>query len=570
MSSNNLIVREYLSSLKEDKELDYLFPILINLMGFRIVQTAKESKGQSQYGKDIIAIGKDDNGIKHKWYFELKGFSARNITDSNYFAKDGIRESIIEAKDTAFNDSSISGFNDLPKKIVIVHNGILKTNIRPTFEGFINSEFKQGEFERWDIYFLTDLFDKYLFSEYLLIDDESNRLFKKTLAFLDTPDNDYSDFKELVILQFEKIETVKGRAFLKLFATLRLLNSLIFHYSKENNYLVPAKECSKFLIIYTWNWILKNDLETKKPILNEFNKLVKIQFDIFNLYFKKTFSIARISNGLFAENTAFYEKIGYPMRCYDYIDDLVYYCRLRNSYSTPKIISKLKNKQKDLIIELINNNDAFYRPIIDNNSISIIQVLLFFSDKEYLRQKDVNFIYSFLSNIVSNIKITKIRQGRLPELHNNIDLVIEAVATNKKPSEYCDSSSILIAILLELTVIFDSKELFKEILSIIDDNLSLQIVSIDFKAHNVEQLLFEKHLHNEYFVECIERVSDGLKLLKNEANFNDFKKSVIAKKEPLIEFRTDKLGLSFIRYLAHSYYKNEILPNEWRELIDIK
>jgi hypothetical protein len=84
MNSNSIIVREYLASLKEDSELDYLFPILLNLMGFRIIQTAKESKGQSQYGKDIIAIGKDKNGIKHKWYFELKGYSDKDITITNF------------------------------------------------------------------------------------------------------------------------------------------------------------------------------------------------------------------------------------------------------------------------------------------------------------------------------------------------------------------------------------------------------------------------------------------------------------------------------------------------------
>ncbi len=162
MNSNNIIVQEYLSSLKEDTELDYLFPILLNIMGFRIVQTAKESKGQSQYGKDIIAIGKDDFGVKHKWYFELKGYQDKDITDKNYSTPDGIRESIIEAKDTAFKDSTIPEFNNLPIKIVLVHNGLLKTNIRPTFEGFISREFKEGEFERWDIYYLTDLFGKFL------------------------------------------------------------------------------------------------------------------------------------------------------------------------------------------------------------------------------------------------------------------------------------------------------------------------------------------------------------------------------------------------------------------------
>ncbi len=570
MNSNSIIVREYLASLKEDKELDYLFPILLNLMGFRIIQTAKESKGQSQYGKDIIAVGKDENGIKHKWYFELKGFSDRDITITNFSKSDGIRESIIEAKHSSFNDSSIPEFNGLPIKIVIVHNGILKTNFRNTFEGFISKEFKEGEFERWDIYYLTDIFSEYLFNEYLLSDDASNRLLKKTLAFLDSPDNEYLEFKELVSIQFNKVKNIKSRAFNKLFATLNLLNSIVFHYSKENNYLVPAKECSKFLILKTWHWILENNLQGKKPVVKEFKKLLKGQFEIFDKYFQKTFAIAKIENGLFSEYGTFYEKIGYPLRCFEYLDDIIYYCRLRNTVFESKKIENLKNKQKDLIIELIDKNSGFNRPIFDNHSIPILQLFLFFSDKKCLRQKDVEFLVGYFHLTISNLRIEKIRNNRQPELYNRIDPIVEFIATGNKPEEYCDSSSILLAILLEITIIFNSENLFNEILSFIDENLSLQIVSIDFNKYNVEQLLFEKHLHNEYFVDCTERVQDGLKLLKNEANFNDFKKSVLEKKETPNSYETDVLGLSCIRYLAHSYFKNEILPEEWRELITEK
>ena len=567
MSSNNVIVREYLASLKEDSELDYLFPILLNLMGFRIVQTAKESKGQSQYGKDIIAIGNDEKGIKHRWYFELKGYADRDITQANYSKPDGIRDSIIEAKDAVFKDSTIPGFNDLPTKIVVVHNGVLKTNLRVTFEGFISREFKDGEFERWDIYYLTDIFSKFLFNEYLLSDDTSNRLLKKTLAFLDSPDNDYSEFKKLVDIQFNKFEVVKNRAFKKLFATLNLLNSLIFHYSKENDYLVPAKECSKFLVLKTWHWILENNLQNKKPVVREFRKLLNVQYEIFNKYFQKTSPVAKIENGLYSEFGGFYEKVGYPLRCFDYLDDIIYYCRLRNTIFEPKKLEGIKNKQKDFIIELINNNSGFKRPILDNNSIPILQLFLFFSDKDCLRQKDVEFLFSYINKIINYIKIEKIRHNRLPELHNNISHTIDFLATGIKPDEYCDSSSILIAVLLEICIIFDSEELFKEILSFVDEKLSIQIVSIDFESHNVEQLLFEKHLHNEYFVECIDRVQNGLKLLKDEQNFSEFKKSVLDKKEIPYRYKTDVLGLSCIRYLAHSYFKNEILPEEWRCLI---
>lgn len=563
MNSNNIIVQQYLGSLKEDKELDYLFPILLNSMGFRIIQTAKESKGQSQYGKDIIAIGNDENGVKKKWYFELKGFKDKDITDKNYSSTDGIRESIIEAKDTAFNDSSIPQLNNLPVKIVLVHNGILKTNIRPTFEGFINKEFKEGEFERWDIYYLTDLFSEYLFSEYLLSDNESNSLFKKALAFLDTPDYDYQDFKTLVQLQFKKTDIIKGRAFSKLFATLGLLESIIFHYSIENKNLISSKECSKFLVLQTWAWILEKKLEKRKAVLKEFEKLLNIQFEILNLYFKKTFPVARIKNGLFYERGLFFEKIGYPLRSFEYLEDIIYFCRLRNNYPNYNIESKhlinLKNKQKDLLMELITNNSGFYRPILDNHSIEIVQLFLFFSDNRCLRQKDINFISEYIFTIINNLIIENIKHQRLPELSNNLDLVIEAVATGQKPNEYCDSSSILIATILELLVIFDSVEMYNEIKKHFDKELSLQIVSINFQEYNVEQLLFEKHLHQEYYVDCMDSLPKS---------FEEFKSKVKAKISPKPFYRTDKQGFSFLRYLAHSYFKNEILPEEWRELIN--
>ncbi len=567
MNSSKIIVREYLSSLKEDSELDYLFPILLSLMGFRIVQTAKESKGQSQFGKDIITIGEDTNGIKYKWYFELKGYSDKDITQANYFKKDGIRESIIEAKDTVFKDSTIPEFNKLPYKIVVVHNGVLKANLRTTFEGFVAREFNDGEFERWDIYHLTDLFSKYLFNEYLLSDETSNRLFKKTLAFLDSPDNDYLEFKELVSIQFTKVKSVKGRAFKKLFATLGLINSIVYHYSVENNYLVPAKDCSKFLILKTWHWILENKLQSKSSVVEAFKKLLKNQFVIFDKYFKKTFPIARIENGLYSENGQFYEKIGYPLRCFEYLDDLIYYCRLRHTIFNIKQANLLKNKQKDFIIEMVINNSGFSRPILDNHSIPIIQLFLFFSDKSSLRQVDVEFLFKYFNLIINNLKIEKIKHNRQPELYNNLNALIEFIATTNKPEEYTDISSILIAILLEMTTIFKSEELFRTILSFIDDDLSLQIATIDFSKHDVELLLFKEHLHKEYYIEEIERNLDGIKLFKDEANFKEFTEAVIKRKKSITDYKTDQLGLSCIRYLAHSYYKNEILPEEWRTLV---
>ena len=52
------IIKEYVASLKEDSELDYIFPLLLERMGYRILSTPKQSKGQSQYGRDVVAVKK--------------------------------------------------------------------------------------------------------------------------------------------------------------------------------------------------------------------------------------------------------------------------------------------------------------------------------------------------------------------------------------------------------------------------------------------------------------------------------------------------------------------------------
>lgn len=565
MNSNNIIVQEYLSSLKEDKELDYLFPILLSVMGFRVVQTALESKGQSQYGKDIVAIGEDENGNRFRWYFELKGYKDKDITDKNYSVSDGIRESIIEAKDTAFNDCSIPEFNSLPIKIVVAHNGILKTNIRPTFDGFISKEFKLGEFERWDIYYLTDLFSKYLFSEYLLSDSESNRLLKRTLAFLDAPDNDYIDFKKLVEIQINKTGLISSRAFKKFFATLNLLASIVYHYSDDNNNLIAAKKCTDYMILRVWSWILKNKFEQKRAVVKEFRKLLKIQYSVLTSYFKKTFNIASLENGLYADNGAFFESIGYPLRCFEYTNDLIYYCQLRHfvpdfDYES-KHVQRIRDIQKDKIIEFVENNSGCFRPLLDNHSIAILNIFRFFSEQSDLRKKDVNFLASYIFRVIKGLLIIKIQKGRLPEGYSRVDLVSEYVSTGEKPEEYTDESSILIAILYELLVLFDAKDYFLILKNHLKNEVNLQIPQPNVSEYDIEQLLFEKHMNEEYYIESHHSKID---------DFDAFKKSILEKEIIVREYRTDKAGFPFLRTLAHSYFKNEFFPEEWRKKISVE
>lgn len=562
MGSNSIIVREYLESLSEDKELDYLFPILLNLMGFKIITTARESKGQPQYGKDIVAIGTDDSGLKKRFYFELKGYTDKDITQTTFLKSDGIRESILEAKITNFDDSSIPGFNQLPVQIVVVHNGVLKSNSRKTFNDFIDKEFPNGGFERWDIYQLTDLFSKYLFSEYLLTDEDSLKLFKRTLVLLDAPDYNQEDFKKLVILQIEKIDKVEGRSFKKFFASMNLLSIVILHYAKENDNLTPARDCISFLLLNVWAMILDKGLEKKKPVKREFNKLLHIHFQLLDEYFQKTEVARKNTDGLFSERGGLFETLAYPVRCFDYISYLIYYFELRLLYpkfdgSVPGTkLRLLIDKQIICLVETLNNNKGSARPLLDNHSIALMSVFRYLLENSLFIVNPIEIIRNYITEILSHILITHNTRGRFPEMYNNMEALTEFYAINARPAEYHDSSSLLIRMLFEMLAVIDAEDIYTHFQLGFAGKVDLQTAHLALPDDELESLMFKKNLQREMHVEAS---------LKLPEEFEEFKKAVLAKPDETKIYKTDLAGLSCLRTLAHIYYENEYFVDEWRK-----
>ena len=296
------IIKQYIESLKEDQELDYIFPILLERMGYRVLSTPCQSKGQSQYGRDVVAI-KGQNGQKTLFLFELKGFGAKDITDRTLNEPDGLIESLRASKYTEYEDPSIPDLSEFPRYYVFVHNGLIDANAKPTYSGFIKKEFPDGNFEEWDIELLTTYFSDFLFDETLLTDDESYRLFKKILVLLDGEGNNYEDISTLVQLQLKKITSAKKenrRLILNAFASLRLIAHMVHYYSVECQNLLPAKYCVDTIVLKTWAWILKSKKENKSSIIKHFNSLVLLQIQIYEEYINKILQVVLFPKGLYS------------------------------------------------------------------------------------------------------------------------------------------------------------------------------------------------------------------------------------------------------------------------------
>lgn len=582
MDIKPIIVRKYLESLTESEELDAIFPILLESKGFRILSKPKEFKGFPQYGKDVVAVGKDfEDGQIKRFYFELKGGEDRHVTTKSYSKKDGIRESLIEAKDKKFT-SSYKNFDSLPLKIVLVHNGETKANVRDTFEDFIKREFSEGgpiEFSQWDISELTKLFSENLFGAYLLTDQKTTTLFNRVLINLNVHDGVQRDFVELIdVLLFEKetwqlsYEKKLPRKWKLIFETLKLVSFILYTESKEYNNLDIAKRYLTHLVLRVWYWILKNKLEDNKAVKIFYTQLFLFYRDVLIDFFTRTIPIAILKDGLHAEKSGRYEQIGYTVRTFNY---LKYLCFILNADK-----SLLKDKFQitysvNILSKILNNNTVSAKPLIDIHSLPIIDTL-----NILLASNESENAKTYLNEVLSYIKIRKDKYGILPDTSNSVENVIKFAVTRTKPIYYSDSTSPLLAVLLEYTVILDLKETYEFFRDfIIENDIDLGIFVphhginstskhlIEDSENDLEEQLFSRSMNDGYQSELI--LKD--RLSNTPLSFEDFKVKIQDRKNEFeYDYRSDKAGFSFLRDLAHIYFNTPYFSDKWRVLIPDK
>lgn len=554
-----LIVLDYLSSLNEKDELDYIFPFLLDQLKFKIVKTVSASKGQSQYGIDIMAEKVDKDGVKKLFIFQLKGGEDKDIDSHIFYKKDGIYESLMQIKHSNFIDSILE-IKDLPRKIIIVHNGELKSNFEITYNGCIKKEFiSEGwEVERWDINELKSLFSKYLLNEYIFVKPEFLSLLKKSLAFIDVPENDFKYFKELVDKILNSYKVYNPKNIRRLISTLCMISALVLHYSKEIDNLWPAKECVTYALLKTWGWLLeKNAISSRKIAIKEFLKLYNLHLRILNLYFCKTIPIAKEKDGLFSEKGAVFEQIGYPVRSLEYISYLIYYYQAFVNLNSQSERSIFKNLLVT-IEKIINNNSGCQRPLLDNHSIPILIILLFL-----LENDETEFVNKYLENVLDNIFLIKKMRKRLPELSNNLDSLIEYCSTGARPKNYVDTSSYLINILFEFAYKLKNKKIFNNYWKHLTRDINLLTY---YPPENIEEnecLLFKKQL-----TEGNSKLFDSNNIVKDEETAFSYYEKIFNdnSNNERFNFKTDEFGFKHLRMLAHIYFKTPLFPQEWRFL----
>jgi len=560
----NIILTRYLANLRERNELDWIFAPLLQSMGYQILD--RPSQGQPENGKDYVTLfcGESNKRIVH---FQIKAGVDKDISSRVFTKEDGIRESLLAAKDAKYRDLSQPELDGLPVKIVLVHTGTLNQNCYEQFNGFIDDNFNginQPDFERWDLYKLADLFSEHLFNEFLFTESQiSIDLLKKTLALLGTGDTEHPYYKELIRTILSSCIKKDKLSIIRLLSTLNLIGQLIFQYSQEIDNLHPAKEHVTYLILQTWGWLLENHLDQTPFVIEQFAYMFLLHYWITDQYLDKFKDLLNIDNGLYSLKGSSFETIAFPLRCTEIINCLLYHywCDII-LHRDNENFEAMKTGLENLITKCIFDNVGSTIPLFDNYSVTLINIIKFF---DFIKKPD--FVRRYLQEVFNNIAITKQMSQRLPELKNNMDNLIEFIANDERPIEYWDSSSYLLEMLFEISLRRGYDDLFKTYFKFLrkhnDDTVKLLVYHPPTDFIDYEHILFQHELITEgytsVFQDELDVESDNKDLL-----IDSFKKFYQDDGVEDLNLRTESTQFLPLVFLAHSYYLTPWFPSSWR------
>jgi len=549
-----LVIKEYLSTLKESGELDALLPDLLLNMG--IVPQSEPQKGYRQYGVDVSAVGIDPEDGKEKLF--LITIKEGDVTRSNWNNNEqDVRPSLDDILDVYIQQQIDPQHEDLPIKIVLACNGIREQNILPSWKGYTqrNQVEDELEFEFWGINELTELIDEFYLDEYLF-SEHSNKLIRKTLALIDDNDYDLAEYFEFIesILDSEKLSTEKSRrGDLKRSKAFRLLNlslNIIFKWAKDGNNIKPVLKCGERLIISIFLWLKNQELLERKKAVEEFQKVINSYIDISYCFLNKIKPNVNTRGGLYQAGQ---ERYDYPIICFEILGILstVGLLHVNLAHLTNDEEYRLGAVEIARYIKvLLNKNPGAKRPLYDEHGIDICLGLLLLH--QLGMEEDVNgWIKEQLNRLISAIEL---KQHYPVSSDSYKDIIDREYMEQVDHKEFIYLSTLIpmlvfwLAIIKEESFYLDIQSKLEELKEDIDYQLWLPEVDSE------NYLLAEK---------LVSQTGKTLTTIRFPDNYDEFlilaDKILDADIEPN-KFKSIEFGFPFVFLCACRHFRNPVPP----------
>jgi len=380
-----LVIREYLSMLRESGELDALLPDL--LFSMDIEPISKPQVGARQHGVDIAGVGPDpdDNGTRKLFLLVVKqGDLDRRSWDSG---EQAVRQSLNEILDVYLPQHVGREHESLPKKIVVCSNGDIKQNVERNWQGYKDEHTEPGirEYDFWGGDKLALLVERHFLDEYLFPESAQKQM-RKTIALADQNEEDPHHFYSLIYdTLFERDlptgSTLSARR--KRQRALRLLNlslNIVFHWCREADNLRPALLCAERNVLQTWDWMRQGDLFDCQTTSKEFARLFTTYLNVTIAYADKLIPLCLVRDGLSEQGVDELEYSLYTFETIGILGVLATASRAltegAQSSEDQQKAAQMQRGYAQLLVALINNNPPAATPRFDGHAIDIALGLL--------------------------------------------------------------------------------------------------------------------------------------------------------------------------------------------------
>ncbi|RIJ85162.1 hypothetical protein RSP822_17135 [Ralstonia solanacearum] len=269
--SLNLLLEEYLATMREEGELDALLPLLAGAMGHESV--SKPQRGVRQSGVDIVTVGKDvEDGVRKVFLWLVKCGDIDRAAWSS--GNQAVRQSLEEIPDVFVKANLSPSHKRLPKKVMVTTNGDFKQEILQQVSGYLSDfEGRHGigtalvngsQLASWA--------GQFLLNEYVL-GAERRSLMRRALANVETPEQSINHARELINASFKALSQLdsgtraRTRKALALMRGVALFNAVLLAWAKQAGNLESAYLSAEFTLLAGWShlhggeWIQRQDVQ---------------------------------------------------------------------------------------------------------------------------------------------------------------------------------------------------------------------------------------------------------------------------------------------------------------------
>ena len=264
-----LVIKDYLTLLKEKDELDLLLCDLLLQMGY--LMDNKPETGNRQYGVDIRAYTETEALL----CVVKQGKLNRENWDSG---QNAVRQSLNEIHDVYLRFMSKED-REKQLRIAVITNNVMDEAVRPAWEGYVSENTNWSgipvKLEFWGIDKLVADVQQYLFEEKLFGADKQ-KLLRRALYFIGEGDYRNEFFEQIIdgyLSELHAEDTPRQRD--KKLAGLYLATQMIAQYAADTQIYKIAIMVTEYLIIRYWKFLLQNQLFEKKPYVEETIKELK-------------------------------------------------------------------------------------------------------------------------------------------------------------------------------------------------------------------------------------------------------------------------------------------------------